>query len=77
VKTIVNYFYVNRKYTDGELEPLGDDSRNPEIGQIIRQKLCPAISTILSIGFKVGVFSNTHIWHLIEEAAELKKSKYL
>jgi hypothetical protein len=74
VKIIVNYFMTNSQAVKGDLTILGDESKREEIGILVRQKLCPAIVSVLTPGFKVGLFSNVHIWHMIEEAAEIKKA---
>jgi hypothetical protein len=74
VRSIVQYFVSNRNETNKQLTLCGDENWKPDIGVLVRGKLCEALLTILNHRFKSsGFFTKYHIWQLFEEAAAQKR----
>lgn len=78
ITSIVQFFYVKKNEEKLDLYEIGDDSKHRELDVLIRKKLCFSLMDIFLKGFKsFSIFKTYHIWNVIEEAARLKKCKFL
>eukprot|EP01061_Rhynchopus_euleeides_P009167 TRINITY_DN18301_c0_g1_i2.p1 TRINITY_DN18301_c0_g1~~TRINITY_DN18301_c0_g1_i2.p1 ORF type:complete len:1218 (+),score=540.19 TRINITY_DN18301_c0_g1_i2:190-3654(+) len=80
VRQLITYYTATKKkmkiHKGPKLKQLFDEGKNPTLGVLARERLCPAITALMKNGFRDSAWfkqKNRHIWQYIETVAAAKR----